>query len=123
MLHELLDLIKEHPDFPVIPMVEGEVCYGDEYARYMGEFGHVEVGEYALFDDRVFFDREEFKEDVYCRCDAILDDRFKGDEQKLESYLDKIAEKAFVSAIIVCIDAVSNEPIFDAEYYIEHEED
>lgn len=123
MLHELLALIKEHPDLPVVPMVEGEVCWGDEYYRYMGEFGFVKIGEYALFDDRVFFDREEFKEEVYCRYDDLLDDRFKRDEQRLEAYLNKIAERAFVPAIIVYIDAASVEPAFDAEYYIEHEED
>ena len=28
---ELLKLIKENPDLPVLPMVDGEICAGDDY--------------------------------------------------------------------------------------------
>ena len=36
---ELLKLVAENPDLPVVPMVDSEVCGGDEYGYWLGEFG------------------------------------------------------------------------------------
>ncbi len=60
----------ENPDLPIIPLVDYEVV-GDDYGYWMGSFGRSEVGEYALFSDRYFTDRDEL-EDRYA--DYIADD-------------------------------------------------
>ena len=125
---ELLKLVSENPDLPIIAMVDCDVV-GEDNGRWLGYFSHVELGEYAIYDDRYFDDREEFKE-RYCNDnDEELCERFgycpyiseysveKGihtaeqleESEKageaLEKYLDEVAEKAFVKAIIVYIDA------------------
>ena len=33
---ELFRLMQENPDLPVVPMIDGEACGDDEYARYVG---------------------------------------------------------------------------------------
>ena len=124
-IQKLIDLAKEHPDLPIVAMVDGEVVGGDDYGRWVAGFGGVELGEYVLFDDRFFEDREDFKERYYDYYDDELCDRFgyepgineftlrnghctqeqlmknKENEKRLDEYLDKVAERAFKRAIIV----------------------
>lgn len=127
-IQKLIDLAKEHPDLPIVAMVDGEVVCGDDYGRWVAGFGSVELGEYVLFDDRFFEDREDFKERYYDYYDDELCNRFgyepsinefslrngyctqeqlmknKENEKRLDEYLDKVAERAFKRAIIVNID-------------------
>ena len=63
-IKNFIQLIKENPELPVVPMVDGEVCL-DDCHRWMGAFGHCYVGEYAFFGDQVYFDRDELEEDYY----------------------------------------------------------
>lgn len=124
---EFLNLIKENPTLPIVPMVDYEIV-GDAWGRLMGSFGHSYVGEYAIYKDEYFEDREEFKEKYYdWNCDELCE-RFsyepcinefsvrrreytveqleENDKNMkfLEEYLDKVAEEHFVKAIIVYID-------------------
>jgi len=48
MLNDLLQLIKENPDLPVIPMVDSDVVAGDEYGYWIGSIGKCEVREFAI---------------------------------------------------------------------------
>lgn len=50
MLNDLLQLMKENPDLPVIPMVDSDVVAGDEYGYWMGSIGKCEVREFAIDD-------------------------------------------------------------------------
>lgn len=127
-LQELIRLVQENPELPVICEVDGEICCGDEYAWYLGEFGRCFVGEYAVYNDRVFVDdREGLKEEYYGRYDEELCEKFGYDprinewttnkgqytpeqftanserEEALDAYLDKIADRYFKRAIIVNI--------------------
>lgn len=127
-IQKLVDLAKEHPDLPIVAMVDGEIVGGDDYGRWLGSVGNVELGEYVLFDDRFIDDREEFKEKYYDYNDDELCEKFgyepgineytlknghctrkryeenKENEKRLEAYLDEVAERAFKAAIIVNID-------------------
>lgn len=51
---ELIRLIQENPDLPVIPMVYYEIV-GEDYGRWIGSFGSVNIGEYIKGDERVYF--------------------------------------------------------------------
>ena len=127
-IQKLVDLAKEHPDLPIVAMVDGEIVVGDDYGRWLGSVGYVELGEYVLFDDRFITDREEFKERFYNYNDDELCEIYgyepgineytlknghctreqlkenKENEKLLEAYLDEVAERAFKAAIIVNID-------------------
>lgn len=106
--NELLRLIAENPDLPVVPMVDYEVVY-EGYGRWLGSFGTACVGEYALFGERYYEDREEFKEQYFNYHEEDLCERFNydpvhdGTNDALEKYLDEVADKYFVKAILVNI--------------------
>lgn len=127
-IQKLITLATEHPELPVIAMVDGEIVMDDSYSRWVGYFGSVELGEYVFYDDRFIDDREEFKEVFYDYNDDELCEKFKYEprinecsleyghctqeqfnenkenEKKLEEYLNELAERAFEKAIIVNID-------------------
>ncbi|MCH5279718.1 MAG: hypothetical protein J1E60_08025 [Christensenellaceae bacterium] len=84
-LEELLRLIQENPDLPVVPMVDNDIVAGDEYCRWRGSFGEVKIREYAV-------------DDYYYGISAV---RFK-DECGAEDAL--ISEVLWTRAIIVNID-------------------
>lgn len=125
-LKTLIKQINDNPELPIIPMVNGEVCCDDEYAYYIGRWGSSEVGEYTEYDEKVYFDRDEFEEDYYSNNDDMLCEEFGYDprmaygdkskftpkqlrandvaEKKLNDYLDSLSESRFKKAIIVCIE-------------------
>lgn len=129
---KLIELVQQNPELSVIPMVDGELC-GDDYAWYVGSFGTARVGEYALYNDRWYDDRSDFKEAYYDYNDDALCEKFcynprineyttdagkytmeqytenKKHEAELDEYLDGIAERKFKKAIIVYIGAAEME--------------
>ena len=74
MKPEIIKLIEENPDLPVVPMVDGEVVCDDSYQYWLGKWGRCEVTEYYLGQEKVHF-RDDDQEDVlmdmaeckYCR--------------------------------------------------------
>ena len=62
-VEELLKLIKENPNLPIVPMVESEVVAGDDYSYWIGEWGCCEVTEYYLGNEKVHFKSDD-EEDV-----------------------------------------------------------
>lgn len=120
-IKELIKLIQENPDLPVISMVEQEAV-SDEYGYTVASFGRAYVEEYALYNERYYDDRESFKEAYYGYHDEELCERFNynpmlslindlteekdensQNEQLLEEYLDSVADKYFKKAIVVYI--------------------
>ncbi len=47
----LLEMVKENPELPIVPMVDGEIVAGDEFATWMGAFGYSRVDHYVIGDD------------------------------------------------------------------------
>lgn len=125
-MKDLIRLASENPDREIITMVERGIC-GDEYCYYLGKICGVELGEYAIFGDRVFTEREDYKEEYYYQNDEELDEAFGIDHRlnsysyanagftkeqfdenerrmaKLEARLDMLAEKEFKKAIIIYV--------------------
>ncbi|MFR2155040.1 MAG: hypothetical protein ACLS48_10645 [[Eubacterium] siraeum] len=75
-IQKLICLAKEHPELPIIAMVDGEIVGDDSYSRWVGYFGSVELGEFVLYNDRFIDDREEFKEQFYDYNDDELCKKF-----------------------------------------------
>lgn len=107
---KFLKLVSENPELPIIPMVDNELC-GDDYGRYMGTFGYAYVGEYALFNERVYDDREDFEEDYYeAFCDELCEkfnynpNDVNSDDKPLNDYLHTVSDDYFKKAILVNID-------------------
>ena len=62
MSNDLIKLIQENPDLPIIPMVYFEVV-ADSSGYWMGAWGRCEVTEYYLGREHVHF-RDDDEEDV-----------------------------------------------------------
>lgn len=128
-IKKLIELIKENPDLPVVPVVNEEVV-GNGGPYFLGEWGMPYVEEYAVYEDRFFDDRDEFKEYYFGYNDDELCEKFnyspiiseytvrhghytpeKLDENnknkaEMDKYLDGIADKYFKKAIFVYINAM-----------------
>ena len=60
---EIIKLIEENPDLPIVPMVASEIVADDSYYWWMGKWGRCEVTEYYLGREAVHFKSDD-EEDV-----------------------------------------------------------
>ena len=65
----LLEMVKENPELPVVPMVDAEIC-GDNYGVYMGGWGAARIDEYIITDndEMVIFKSDNDVFDALERC-------------------------------------------------------
>lgn len=62
-VQQLLELIKENPNLPIVPMVDSEVVADDCCTYWMGNWGTCKVSEYLISEERVWF-KDDDPEDV-----------------------------------------------------------
>lgn len=99
-LHDLLELMKDHPGLPVVPMVHQEVVCDDNPAYWMGSWGHVCVDRYCRGEERIYFyDEDDVPEDAVAEV--------KGwdwcDEASQEEILEVYRALPWVDCIVVYI--------------------
>lgn len=58
-ISDLLELIKAHPELPIVPMVDSEIVCDDGYARWMGTWGQASVTKYLVSKEHIFFFDDE----------------------------------------------------------------
>lgn len=67
-IQNLLKLIQENPELPIVAMVAGEIVAGDEYGYWMGSWGSARVDEYLVpkqdRDDGIYFKSDDDVFDV-----------------------------------------------------------
>ena len=63
-LAQLLELMKENPHLPVVPMVSYEIVCDDSWARWMGSWGEARVDLYLVSDNRILFKGDDDAYDV-----------------------------------------------------------
>lgn len=92
-LKDLIGLMIENPDLPVIPCVDCEVVGGDEYSNWFGSWGYAYTDEYAIGSDE---ERWRFKSD-YCtdRVDWELFEDFFDIDEIPQEMPDEEAEKIY----------------------------
>lgn len=61
---ELLNLIRENPELPVIPLVDTDVVADDCYSWWLGQWGYAKVTEYYIGRDHIHIKDEDDEEDV-----------------------------------------------------------
>lgn len=64
MFPEIIKLIEENPDLPVIPIVDGEVVGDNACSYWLGKWGRCRVTEYYLGEERVYLKDVDDEEDV-----------------------------------------------------------
>lgn len=104
MTEKLLQLVKENPGLPVIPMVETEVVGGDEYVYWMGKFGNCEIREFAIdewYGDGCIRYRDEYDAEELL-IEGIAEVKYDGTEADYEKAKAEV-EKLWTKAIVVRI--------------------
>lgn len=126
-MKELIELVTQNPDLPIVAMVNGEVCW-DDGCYWMARFSSASIEMVGLIGERWYDDKDSFTEAYYdkyadelCekfnydpRCCAINVDRglytqeqFAANcfaDAELEKYLDEMAAKYMKKCIVVYVD-------------------
>lgn len=105
---EFLELVKQNPDLPIVPMVDSEIVADDGYAWWLGSFACASVGEYVSIKMRGelrFFTKDEQDEIEEFFADNLADERdYDLHEREIEKLAHEQAENLpWVKAIIVYI--------------------
>lgn len=90
----LLNLIKENPDLRIVPIVDNEVCAGDDYSTWCGSWGDARVDETYSSDERIYFrsvDDEDLAEQY---ADNIFDELFPNRMSLTDEESDIVDKKA-----------------------------
>lgn len=107
-LKELFDLIRKHPDLPIVAMVDSEIV-ADDGGFWLGEWGRCEVDKYIVHENYgvIFYDKgnpdtvdifEKYFDYAECGIDEELPD-----EKALPLMKEKIDTLHWTEAIIVYI--------------------
>ena len=106
-IKEILKLINEHPDLPVIPMV-GQDIVVDSFGEWTAEVGEAEIRKICIYEDAViFYDENTLKtagllELVYETL-GLPDSMSSGEaNRRLKTFIDSLD---WLEAIIVHIEA------------------
>lgn len=62
-MNELIKLIQENPDLPIVPMVDSEIVADDCCTYWLGNWGHCKVTEYYMGKEHVHF-KDDDEENV-----------------------------------------------------------
>lgn len=102
---ELFRLMQENPELPIVAMVDAEIVAGDDFGRWMGSWGYVQVDEYLI--PPKYYQAMLFKsdDDVFDALERYLSvEEFNAlpeSEQECREIYDKLP---WIKAIIVNID-------------------
>ena len=104
---EILNLMNDYPELPVLPMVGGEIVADDSYAYWTASWGDAEAKKLCIYDERVIFLDEDYlwetAEELNLDYDVLgLTDEIPDDEatKKLREILDSLD---WLEAIVVYI--------------------
>lgn len=87
---ELFKLVEENPELPIVPMVNYEVCAGDDCTYWMGSWGNARLDEYWVGDERIYFrtySEEDLEEELI---DKNFDSEWKG---KSDDEMERLAKE------------------------------
>ena len=102
-IKDLLKLIDEHPDLPVIPMV-GQDIVADCTGEWVAYFGKAEVKKMCIYGEKVIFREEKnaIKTIEALELEGLTEGRTREESlEKLNRYLDELE---WLEAIIVHIE-------------------
>lgn len=106
-IDNLLALIKENPNLPIVPMVATEAVCDDNHAYWMAEWGSAKVDRYWVSDDRIYSYNEDYDDLV----DEWIDNNYESYLDVSGDELEKLADNeiqcyAWKKAIIVYINEI-----------------
>lgn len=99
-LAHMLDLIRQNPSLPIVPMVDHEIVADDTWGYWMGSWGHASVASYYHGEERVYFYDENDMEDLLVEVKGWDWLDTSSEEEKLKVY----RELPWIKCIVVYID-------------------
>lgn len=105
-VNNLINLIKQYPDLPVVPMVYYDVV-AEDCGTWMGKWGQARVDEYLLISGKYGAGKVYFKSDE--DIDYVLYNYLSEDEYERmteEEAVDKYEKLPWIKAIVVDIDSL-----------------
>lgn len=100
----LLQLIKENPTLPIIPMVATDCVCGDDYSYWMAEWSEARVTKYWCSDERIY----QYDEDFEGLVEGWIDMNYEDYENLSDDDLELLAENTvnnyeWIDAIVVYV--------------------
>lgn len=104
--NELLQLIKDNPNLPILPFVATECCFDDSYNYWMAEWGKSRVSKYYVSNEMVYS-----YEDYETLVEKWIDDNYEDYPDLSDEELQKKAEEIvnsyeWIDAILVWINSI-----------------
>ena len=107
-VQELFKLIQEHPELPIVPMVDADlVC--DDGGRWLGSWGSAYIDKYLIHNEN-YIVYEENEPDIVDIFEKVFDyaecgiDEEMPDETALPIMKEKVDSLPWIEAIIINID-------------------
>lgn len=88
---ELLNLIKENPDLPIVPMVDSEIVASDEYTNWLGSFGKAEIDYVWDNGERIYFKSNDEEDLLEKEFDLIYDEIFSNNVEPDPAIINQMA--------------------------------
>lgn len=125
---DLIKLVAENPELPIVAMVNGDLCF-DDNCYWMGRFSSASIELIGLIGDHWYDDADSFKEEYYDKYASELCEKFNYDprccvasiqrgehteeqfaanclaEAELDEYLSEMVKKYMKRCIVVYVDA------------------
>lgn len=80
-IQELLRLIAENPDLPIVPKVDSDIIADEGYSCWLGGWGIAEVDRYIVDDEKCYFELYGREELVDREWDRLAERTDLSDEQ------------------------------------------
>lgn len=95
---ELKELIKEHPDYPIVVLVGSEVAADDDYRWWYAPELKFKIAEILDCDQdadetRVYSDRDDFKDDLAYKVENSLDINAEYTDEEFDKLVDAEYQK------------------------------
>lgn len=88
---ELLNLIKENPDLPIVPMVDNEIVASDEHTNWLGSFGKAEIDYVWDNGERIYFKSNDEEYLLEKEFDLIYDEIFSNNVEPDPAIINQMA--------------------------------
>lgn len=99
---ELVRLATENPDLEIVPMVDTECVFSDDFSAWMASWGSAEIDEYYSSNERIYFKSDDYDTLVDKEYDAFYGTEID-DETAMKLAKEKVNAYEWVKAIVVRI--------------------
>lgn len=99
-INSLLQLVKDNPDLPILPMVDYEIVADDCYSYWTGSWGNAEIDSYCIANERVLF-LSDGTEEIFEQINGTVPDYVENEKEYID-YM--VMALDWTKAIIVYIE-------------------